>query len=223
MNKLHIALIVWGLLIITGQHLLQARDYQYDTSTGWAFIDDSFPQTKADYEQAVASGEYIRLVDYSSTGAITVRKEINKQVDKKPTKISQENAHRYTKNDYVWMNINWHIMDKKQIFWRSRIQYWCDQYKIDCKTPLAIAFAESRYRPEAKHGCKWYSKKQEKVCSTAGGLFQFVDATRKSSSKKYLGAVTQKFDWEKNIQVALQKIKNEWTWAWNASKSKWKK
>ena len=69
-----------------------ADNYQYNKYTWGVFLDDAFPQAQAEYDRKVASGEYIRLVDYSSTGTITVMKEINKQEEKKPTKTSQKNA-----------------------------------------------------------------------------------------------------------------------------------
>lgn len=86
------AIVVWWIVAIMWGKLLLASDYQYNKYTWGVFLDSSFPQAQAEYDRKVASGEYIRLVDYSSNGIITVIKEINKQVDKKPTKTSQKNA-----------------------------------------------------------------------------------------------------------------------------------
>lgn len=92
MHKIILAIVVWWIVAIMWGKLLLASDYQYNKYTWGVFLDSSFPQAQAEYDRKVASGEYIRLVDYSSNGIITVIKEINKQVDKKPTKTSQKNA-----------------------------------------------------------------------------------------------------------------------------------
>lgn len=92
MYKTIIAIVLWWIVAIMWGKLLLANNYQYNKYTWGVFLDEAFPQAQAEYDRKVASGEYIRLVDYSSTGTITVRKEINKQEAKKPTKTSQKNA-----------------------------------------------------------------------------------------------------------------------------------
>ena len=253
--KLHLFI----LIVFLGSTLLNTYwlEFIYDPSTDDVFIDDAFPQERQRYEEAIASGEEIQLVDYTSWERRVVKtrsiwpatdKEQPVVENKAPQEVkatddriypteqktsentqneietSQENKvetdHRYNKDDYIGMKYKWHTFDKKQIFWRARIQYRCDQYVLDCRIPLEIAFHESRYRPEARHWCKRYSTKNKQVCSTAWWVFQFIDATWKSSSKKYLWQVGEKYDGDVNIQVAIQKMKNEWYSAWNASKNK---
>jgi len=54
--------------------------------------------------------------------------------------------------------------------------------------------------------------------SSAMWLFQFINGTRNSSSKRYGRAGHERFEIEASIAVGTQKIKVEWTSARNASK-----
>ncbi len=123
------------------------------------------------------------------------------------------------------------VKDSK--YWKERIQYWCEVHwikKSTCDTAKRIAYAESRYNPYAKY---WYWSNPKKVnericvklpkwsCSSAAWMFQFINWTRDSASKKYWFAWSSKYNWDVNIQVALLKMKNEWFSAWNASSHAW--
>ncbi len=91
------------------------------------------------------------------------------------------------------------------------IRHYSKQYWVSEKLAMAIATCESWLNPNAKN-----------KNSTAGGVFQFLDGTFKSSWKKYWIA-WNKFDAATNIELAMAKISNEWPAAWNASKNCWKK
>ena len=106
------AIVVWWIVAIMWGKLLLANNYQYNKYTWGVFLDEAFPQAQAEYDRKVASGEYIRLVDYSSTGTITVMKEINKQEAKKPAKTSQKNTYLW-----VWRLSRYYSCDKNQTKW----------------------------------------------------------------------------------------------------------
>ncbi len=118
-------------------------------------------------------------------------------------------------------------------YWKLRIMHYCWVHWLSesqCNTAIRIANAESWFNPYAKY---WYWSNPNKVnehicvklkdgrCSTAAGLFQFTSSTRKWSSQRYWFAWYSKYDWDANISVALQKMKNEWFSARNASAHNW--
>lgn len=78
MTKYIFAIIVGWIIIIWWQKLLFAdKEYIYDESTWWAFIDDAFASSQKEYENALLSWEKIDFVSYSLSGARTIHKTIN--------------------------------------------------------------------------------------------------------------------------------------------------
>lgn len=78
MTKYILAIIVGWIIIIWWQKLLFAdKEYIYDESTWWAFIDDAFASSQKEYKNALLSWEKIDFVSYSLSGARTIHKTIN--------------------------------------------------------------------------------------------------------------------------------------------------
>lgn len=86
-------------------------------------------------------------------------------------------------------------------------KHWVDENLV-----LRMSWCESWYR-------YWAKNKQ----SSAWWAFQFINSTWNWSSNKYWRWWESRFNADANIDVAVQKIKNEWTSAWNESKKcRWK-
>jgi len=90
------------------------------------------------------------------------------------------------------------------------IRKYATQHWVNVDLALRMSWCESWYRYWAKN----------KV-SSAWWAFQFINWTWIGSSNKYWRAWESRFNADANIDVAIQKIKNEWTSAWNASKDCW--
>lgn len=126
--------------------LLMASDYQYNKHTWGVFIDEAFPQALAEYDRKVASGEYIRLVNYSSTGVITVMKEINKQEEKNPTKTSHSERKK-----------RWYNIDKLAECVAVAETNWCTTWMWRTKNNCFWIMI----RPNGKRTGKRYTTKQQ--------------------------------------------------------------
>jgi len=87
-----------------------------------------------------------------------------------------------------------------------------NEYGVDYELMKKIAFCESSYNPKA-----------QSTISTAGGTFQFINATWKSTLKAMGEDVNQsKYDGKLNARAAAFKIAHGGLNAWNASRYCWK-
>lgn len=101
------------------------------------------------------------------------------------------------------------------------------EHWVNPNIALSIAKSESGYGQYAKY---WYWQNHWMVnericvplptwsCSSAAWIFQFINSTWDSSSKRYGYEWASKYDAEANISVAIKKMSNEWMSAWNASR-----
>jgi soluble lytic murein transglycosylase-like protein len=89
---------------------------------------------------------------------------------------------------------------------------YCDKYDVDPNVPLKIAYAESRYNPDARN-----------KSSSAKGVYQFIDSSWKSYSQKAGRGGESVLNADANIETAIWTIKHYGTNPWNASRSKWSK
>lgn len=102
-------------------------------------------------------------------------------------------------------------VDNSNVDVLALLRQYTTLYDYDYDLAERIMYCESWWRPNATN----------RAWSSAWGLFQFLDSTRASNSKRYWFAWYSKFDAEANIAVAIQKLKNEWTNAWRASQHCW--
>jgi len=87
------------------------------------------------------------------------------------------------------------------------ITYYSNLRWLDENMVSRIIKCESGYHPRAKNRS-----------SSAMWLFQFINGTWNSSSKRYGRAWHERFEIEASIAVWTAKIKTEWTGARNASR-----
>lgn len=101
---------------------------------------------------------------------------------------------------------------KEYTWWEVQqlIRFYSERYWYDTELALRIAWCESWYRYNAKN---W--------TSTAWWVFQFLVGTWKSSSAHYWRWGESRFNADANIDVAIQKLKNEWTSARVSSRYCW--
>ncbi len=78
MTKIYLAIAVLWILIILWQKIsLADKEYIFDESNWWAWIDDAFASSQKEYKNALLSWEKIDLVSFTLTWYKTIHKTLN--------------------------------------------------------------------------------------------------------------------------------------------------
>lgn len=166
----------------------------------------------------VVIAEYIEVPELQTpVEVIVIKKEVKEVVVEKPV-VKKQNVVKKTESTITKNNTqSWQTeADAQPDFSTYEVQELIRKYAwiygVDVGLALRIAGCESGYRWKAKN-----------KISSAWWVFQFLSSTFNSSSKKYWRWWESRFNADANIDVAIQKLKNEWWSARLASKScRWK-
>lgn len=104
------------------------------------------------------------------------------------------------------------------------IKYYSKKHNYNTDVALKIAGCESGYRVDAKNrtsSARWIA--QFLTVDFKRADWTWHTSTWTSSSKRYLWYKWDVFNADEHVNVFIQKLKTEWTNAWNASKYCWNK